>query len=460
MRAREDVEPGHGAAEQRARRRACARMRCPNSVCSVARVHDAERPVRPRGGRGRRSRRDRSRSGSPTITRVGELGHRGAHALGGLGGAHDDRGRGRAAPRASAAGRAARCSAVGRRASRRAPTGPRGRRPTGRRARCATRAPAKAGLVRHAGRVDDVDVALEPRTRGRARASSHQRSSVPRAEQPLDAAAQPPARRLGHLRRGAPTSAGSWRAARRRAAPSGPGRGRRRSRRRAPSRDPARSRTDPTVRCTPAPPIGGKWRASMSTRGMAVMLGADFRPNLCDGLGESRRTAPSLEGMNLGRHAAVLWRFRRVTAVGVFVGIVLAILASYRVGSGGLTRAAPKPGQRSRRSSSRSPVSPRAASRCRRSRSDDAVTVEGDPAVSKDSEPKDQVEFADPGRLAALGDLYARFLTSDEMLSKRARSIPACAGQASPFAASQGGQLLPVVQLTTMARGRRSGAST
>ena len=41
--------------------------------------------------------------------------------------------------------------------------------------------------------------------------------------------------------------------------------------------------------------------------------------------------------MNLSRHAAVLWRFRRVTAVGVFVGIFLAIFASYRIGSGGLT---------------------------------------------------------------------------------------------------------------------------
>ena len=35
--------------------------------------------------------------------------------------------------------------------------------------------------------------------------------------------------------------------------------------------------------------------------------------------------------MDVARHAAVLWRFRGITAAGLVLGILLAILASYRV---------------------------------------------------------------------------------------------------------------------------------
>ena len=40
--------------------------------------------------------------------------------------------------------------------------------------------------------------------------------------------------------------------------------------------------------------------------------------------------------MNLARHAAVLWRFRAVTAGGLLLGIVLAVLASYKISPTGL----------------------------------------------------------------------------------------------------------------------------
>jgi hypothetical protein len=155
--------------------------------------------------------------------------------------------------------------------------------------------------------------------------------------------------------------------------------------------------------------------------------------------------------MNLSRHAAVLWRFRRVTAVGVLVGIFLAIFASYRIGSGGLT---PRGSETWTAISSilvTQPGFPEGRVTLPTTQVDDAVTVEGDPAVSKDAKPDDQVEFADPGRLAALGDLYAKFLTSDEILSKVPEHPSPAQVMASPFAASQSGQLLPVVQLTTMA---------
>ena len=154
--------------------------------------------------------------------------------------------------------------------------------------------------------------------------------------------------------------------------------------------------------------------------------------------------------MNLARHASVLWRFRRVTAAGVVLGIVLAILASYRVSSSGLTP---------RGSATYSAISsiwvtqpgfPEGRVTLPEQQINDAVTASGDNAVGENAPPSDQVEFADPARLAALGDLYSKLLTSDEVLRRVKTHPTAAAVQASPFAASQGGLLLPVIQLTTM----------
>jgi hypothetical protein len=62
------------------------------------------------------------------------------------------------------------------------------------------------------------------------------------------------------------------------------------------------------------------------------------------------------------------------------------------------------------------------------------------------------VEFADPARLAGLADLYSKFLTSDQVL-RRVPGRPTSAEiQASPFQSSQGGLVLPVIQLTATAR--------
>ena len=40
--------------------------------------------------------------------------------------------------------------------------------------------------------------------------------------------------------------------------------------------------------------------------------------------------------MNLARHAAVLWRFRRITAVGLLLGVFFAVFASYSISPAGL----------------------------------------------------------------------------------------------------------------------------
>ncbi|HEX5622181.1 MAG TPA: hypothetical protein VFX51_27390 [Solirubrobacteraceae bacterium] len=150
--------------------------------------------------------------------------------------------------------------------------------------------------------------------------------------------------------------------------------------------------------------------------------------------------------MNLARHASVLWRFRRVTAVGVVLGISLAIFAGYHVGSNGLTP---------RGTSTYSAVSsiwvtqagfPEGRVALPQTPIGSVASTE-DPEATQD---EDTPTFADPARLSGLGDFYSKLLTSDIVLSKVPGHPPAAAVQASPFASSQGGLLLPVIQLTTM----------
>jgi hypothetical protein len=142
--------------------------------------------------------------------------------------------------------------------------------------------------------------------------------------------------------------------------------------------------------------------------------------------------------MNLARHAAVLWRFRSVTAAGVVIAVGLAIFAGYHVSPSGLT--------------------PRGTSTYSAA-SQILVTQAGFPEgrvtlptkqIDVTEADGDDTEFADPGRLSALGDLYSKFLTSDQVLSRVPGHPGPGAVTASPFQSSSGGLLLPVIQLQTM----------
>jgi hypothetical protein len=149
--------------------------------------------------------------------------------------------------------------------------------------------------------------------------------------------------------------------------------------------------------------------------------------------------------MNLARHAAVLWRFRKVTVAGVLLAIVLAILASYKPTLDG--------GLAARGASTYS------------SESSLLVTQEGfpegrvvlpiTPAPGLDTEePKvdaDRLEFADPNRFMALADLYTKLIVSDEV-RRRIPERPAPKQiTASPLPAVSGAPILPIIQLTTTA---------
>lgn len=154
--------------------------------------------------------------------------------------------------------------------------------------------------------------------------------------------------------------------------------------------------------------------------------------------------------MNLARHASVLWRYRTVTAAGIGLAIVFAILATYQVRSTGLT---PRSSESWSATSSilvTQPGFPEGRVTLPQQEIGAGVTTDGKAAVPGESRPKDQLEFADPARLAALGDLYAKFLTSDEVLSRVPERPSAAQVSASPFVSSSGSVLLPVVELKTL----------
>lgn len=163
--------------------------------------------------------------------------------------------------------------------------------------------------------------------------------------------------------------------------------------------------------------------------------------------------------MNLARHAAVVWRFRVVAAVGLSLGIVIALLASYTVSfSGGLTFT-PRGSEVWSAVSSihvTQPGFPEGRVTLPQTQTGGAVTSGGRAAVARNAAPKDQVQFADPGRLANLADLYSKFLRSAEVLARVPGRPKAAQIQASPFLASAGGQVLPIIELTTNADSERN----
>ncbi len=155
--------------------------------------------------------------------------------------------------------------------------------------------------------------------------------------------------------------------------------------------------------------------------------------------------------MNLARHAAVLWRYRVVTATGIFLGVLLALAASYKITTAGLEKRGMEVWSATSQILVTQPGFPEGRVTLPEKQIDDAVTSNGGRASKDMATPNDQVEFADPARLAALGDLYSKFLTSDEVLRRVPERPTFEQVMASPFASSQGGLLLPVIELKTMA---------
>jgi hypothetical protein len=148
--------------------------------------------------------------------------------------------------------------------------------------------------------------------------------------------------------------------------------------------------------------------------------------------------------MNLARHAAVLWRFRRVTVAGLLLGIFLAVYASYSISPSGLV----KRGHPTYMSRSQLLITQAGCPECR------SVLPVTPPLSSTDSEPKidpNQLEFADPARFNTLADLYTKLIVSDDVLARIPGHPSAAQIVASPLPAVSGAPILPIIQLDTFA---------
>jgi hypothetical protein len=151
--------------------------------------------------------------------------------------------------------------------------------------------------------------------------------------------------------------------------------------------------------------------------------------------------------MNLARHAAVLWRFRAVTAIGLCLGILLAIAASYRVSLDGGLKLVER-GTYTYSSESRLLVTQPGFP-------DGRVVLPTAPdpeskTADLDVDPN-RLEFADPNRFAYLTDVYTKLILSDEVR----RHIPGRPSEtqidASPLAAVSGTPVLPIIELKVTA---------
>ena len=153
--------------------------------------------------------------------------------------------------------------------------------------------------------------------------------------------------------------------------------------------------------------------------------------------------------MNLARHAAILWRFRAITAVGLLIGIFLAILASYQVPS-----FEPR-GDSTYMSSSQILVTQQGCPNCRVVLPVAPPVAGGAPGTT-DSTTDDQSKsdddvpaFADPGRFMLLADLYTQLITSDEVLRRIPQHPSAAQITATPLPANSG-TILPIISLSAV----------
>jgi hypothetical protein len=153
--------------------------------------------------------------------------------------------------------------------------------------------------------------------------------------------------------------------------------------------------------------------------------------------------------MNLARHAAVLWRFRIVTVTGLTLGLVLAVLASYKVSFDGGPSLQAR-GKSTFNSESQILVTQAGFPEGR-------VTLPDAPILGSDGKNEDpqvdpdRIEYGDPGRFMALADLYTQLLTSDRVRSRMPEKPKVTQITASPLPATSGAPILPIISLITTA---------
>jgi hypothetical protein len=147
--------------------------------------------------------------------------------------------------------------------------------------------------------------------------------------------------------------------------------------------------------------------------------------------------------MSLDRHIRVLWRYRAVTLGGVVLALALAFLAAFNVSGNGLERR----GTETWSSSSRILVTQRGFPWGRVT-----LPAAADPnqALAPTTPSQDnRQEYADPTRFVNLAMLYSVISYSDQVRSKLPGNVSSGQIEALPLDATGGGDILPVITLTT-----------
>jgi hypothetical protein len=159
--------------------------------------------------------------------------------------------------------------------------------------------------------------------------------------------------------------------------------------------------------------------------------------------------------MSLARHAAVLWRFRGVVACGVLLGIVLAILASYKVGSGGLTPRGSETWSSESALLVTQPGFPEGRVVLPTGNEPDAAEAGSRPAApaksGKGGKGDDEILFADPNRFLFLADFYTQLAGSDEVRERIPQKHARNQIQVSLVPGTAGTAVLPIIKLSTTA---------
>jgi hypothetical protein len=158
--------------------------------------------------------------------------------------------------------------------------------------------------------------------------------------------------------------------------------------------------------------------------------------------------------MNLARHAAVLWRFRLITATGLFLGISLAILASYKVSFDGGPSLQAR-GSATWKSDALLLVTQPGFPEGRVVLPDTAETVPG----STETVQNDKLQFADPNRFGGLADLYSQLAMSDRVRQEMQEKPKPLQIEALALPGASGGVILPIIKLSASAD-TQTGAQT
>jgi hypothetical protein len=156
--------------------------------------------------------------------------------------------------------------------------------------------------------------------------------------------------------------------------------------------------------------------------------------------------------MNLVRHFEVLKRGRVILAVGLLFAIAIALFATFRVSSTGLTWRKPETWQSTTKIMLTQPGFPWGRSVLPGSVDAPAVSPDNQQDVPTDAQGR-KLQFADPSRLAYLAWIYSHFLMGDEVRTMIKHKPDGMDISAGPLTAggSMSASALPIIGLTTTA---------